>query len=80
MMLCASSPQTSLPLHPLPHPQPLHHLTWAVSRNVGSELPMLGHLQAQAVYAPVRVAWTLISDSGVGQRMVLCIFTMKQGS
>lgn len=41
---------------------------------------MLGHLQAQAVYAPVRVAWTLISDSGVGQRMVLCIFTMKQGS
>lgn len=41
---------------------------------------MLGHLQAQAVYAPVRVPWTLISDSGVGQYMVLCIFTMKQGS
>ena len=46
-------------------------LTWAASQNVGSELPVLGYLQAQAVYAPegVRKGRTRISDGGVVQSL-----------
>lgn len=53
-------------------------LPWAASCNVGSELPMLDHLQVEAVNAPVRVTWrvrTLIYERGVEQCVILCVFT-----
>lgn len=38
---------------------------------------MLDCLQAEAVYAPIRVPWRVgqISDSGVGQFVVFCVIT-----
>lgn len=88
MELCASFTRASTPPHPLPTLSFFSDalMPWAASWNVDSELTMLDCLQAEAcVYLTRHLqdnsldGKTLINDCGVGQWVLLCVFTLSGG-